>query len=102
MGGLPELRTAPVLPPGVFSLKVRRVLEDQLGERDGCRRGVDRSLIVEARQERQAARVIEVRVREYHRVQLLQRARRGQPVGVLEFLAPWKSPQSTMRLAPLV
>jgi len=83
---LARFQPAAVLALRILALQVGRVLEDQSGQRDRSRRGVDRSLVIEAGQEGQAAGVIEVRVREHDGVQFLQRAGGREAVRVFELL----------------
>ena len=85
-------RTPAVLTLGVLGLQVRRILEDQLRERNRRRRGEDRPSVAEPRQERKSAGVIEMRVGEDDCLQLLHRGRRRQPIGVLELLRALKEP----------
>ena len=73
--GLAALLASAVLPRRVLALEVCRILQDQIGQCDRRRRGVDRSAVVEARQQRQATRVIEVRVRQDDGVKTCQCAR---------------------------
>jgi hypothetical protein len=58
---------------------------DQVGKIERRRRAVDRPAVVGGGQQRQPAGVIEVRVREHHRVKPAQRALPGNAVVVLDF-----------------
>ena len=63
-----------VLPLEIGLLQMRRIFENQVGNVHGRRRGVDRSVISRTCEQRQAARVIEMGVRQDNCIELSERA----------------------------
>lgn len=71
---------------GILFLQVAAVLEDQFGQVAGCGGGVDASAKAITHELGQVAGVVQVRVRQYHRVECLRRDRQWLPVQLAQVL----------------